>query len=163
MYAASGRPSIAPEYVLRALLLQAFYSVRSERRLVEQLDYNLLFRWFVGLGMDDAVWNHAVHWVLWASRRSLRATTVLSPSCWAAAKARAAHGSLADECRVLKRDMELAMLDALVTEARRDANNVEDWDALAHINLVTVVGKHFKIKFALGELQELKTWVECAI
>src|SRR5208283_2927057 len=51
---------IAPEYVLRALLLQAFYSVRSERQLVEQLDYNLLFRWFVGLGMDDAVWNHAV-------------------------------------------------------------------------------------------------------
>jgi transposase len=60
MYSSSGRPSIAPEYVLRALLLQAFYSVRSERQLVEQLDYNLLFRWFVGLGMDDAVWNHAV-------------------------------------------------------------------------------------------------------
>ncbi len=60
LYAVSGRPSIAPEYVLRALLLQAFYSVRSERQLVEQLDYNLLFRWFVGLGMDDAVWNHAV-------------------------------------------------------------------------------------------------------
>jgi transposase len=46
--------------MLRALLLQAFYSVRSERQLVEQLDYNLLFRWFVGLGMDDAVWHHAV-------------------------------------------------------------------------------------------------------
>ena len=60
LYAASGRPSIAPEYVLRALLLQAFYSVHSERQLVEQIDYNLLFRWFVGLGMDDAVWNHAV-------------------------------------------------------------------------------------------------------
>ncbi len=60
LYASSGRPSIAPEYVLRALLLQAFYSVRSERQLVEQLDYNLLFRWFVGLGMDDVVWNHAV-------------------------------------------------------------------------------------------------------
>src|SRR6202051_949877 len=60
LYSASGRPSIAPEYVLRALLLQAFYSVRSERQLVEQLDYNLLFGWFVGLGMDDAVWNHAV-------------------------------------------------------------------------------------------------------
>ncbi len=53
-------PSIAPEYILRALLLQVFYSVRSERLLVEQIDYNLLFRWFVGLGMDDAVWNHAV-------------------------------------------------------------------------------------------------------
>ena len=60
LYAASGRPSIAPEYVLRGLLLQVFYSVRSERLLVEQIDYNLLFRWFVGLGMDDAVWNHAV-------------------------------------------------------------------------------------------------------
>jgi len=60
LYAASGRPSIAPEYILRALLLQAFYSVRSERQLVEQIDYNLLFRWFVGLGMDDAMWNHAV-------------------------------------------------------------------------------------------------------
>ncbi len=60
LYAASGRPSIAPEYILRALLLQVFYSVRSERMLVEQIDYNLLFRWFVGLGMDDAVWNHAV-------------------------------------------------------------------------------------------------------
>ena len=60
LYAASGGPAIAPEYVLRALLLQAIYSVRSERQLVEQLDYNLLFRWFVGLSMDDAVWNHAV-------------------------------------------------------------------------------------------------------
>jgi transposase len=60
LYASSGRPSIAPEYILRALLLQVFYSVRSERLLVEQIDYNLLFRWFVGLGMDDAVWNHAV-------------------------------------------------------------------------------------------------------
>jgi transposase len=60
LYSASGRPSIAPEYVLRALLLQAFYTVRSERQLVEQINFNLLFRWFVGLGMDDAVWNHAV-------------------------------------------------------------------------------------------------------
>ena len=50
LYSALGRPSIAPEYVLRALLLQAFYSVRSERQLVEQLDYNPLFSWFVGLG-----------------------------------------------------------------------------------------------------------------
>src|SRR5450631_1700157 len=60
LYAASGRPSIAPEYILRALLLQVFYSVRSERLLVEQIDYNLLFRWFVGMGMDEVVWNHAV-------------------------------------------------------------------------------------------------------
>ena len=60
LYADSGRPSIAPGTVLRALLSEVFYSVRSERLLVEQIDDNLLFRWFVGLGMDDAVWNHAV-------------------------------------------------------------------------------------------------------
>src|SRR5271154_3698902 len=60
LYADSGRPSIAPESILRALLLQVFYSVHSERLLVEQIDYNLLFRWFVGLGMDDAVWEHSV-------------------------------------------------------------------------------------------------------
>ena len=60
LYAETGRPSIAPEYLLRGLLLQVFYSIRSERLLMEQLDYNLLFRWFVGLEMDQKVWNHAV-------------------------------------------------------------------------------------------------------
>src|ERR1700756_5585262 len=60
LYADVGRPSIAPERLLRALLLQIFYSVRSERLLMEQLQYNLLFRWFVGMEMDEAVWNHAV-------------------------------------------------------------------------------------------------------
>jgi transposase len=60
LYAELGRPSIAPEYLLRALLLQVFYSIRSEGHLVEQIDYNLLFRWFVGLGMDDGVWEHSV-------------------------------------------------------------------------------------------------------
>jgi len=57
LYAAEGRPSIPPERLLRASLLQIFYSIRSERQLMEQLDYNLLFRWFVGLGVDEAVWN----------------------------------------------------------------------------------------------------------
>ncbi len=57
MYAPLGRPSIAPEKLLRALLLQIFYSVRSERLLMEQLDYNLLFRWFVGLDVDEPVWD----------------------------------------------------------------------------------------------------------
>lgn len=57
MYSATGRPSIPPERLLRALLLQAFYSIRSERLLMEQLDFNLLYRWFVGLGVDDAVWD----------------------------------------------------------------------------------------------------------
>lgn len=56
LYSRVGRPSIPPEKLLRALLLQMLYTVRSERMLMEQLDYNLLFRWFVGLGMDDAVW-----------------------------------------------------------------------------------------------------------
>jgi transposase len=56
MYADFGRPSIAPEKLLRALLLQVLYTVRSERMLMEQLEYNLLFRWFVGLNMDEAVW-----------------------------------------------------------------------------------------------------------
>lgn len=57
IYALAGRPSIAPEKLLRALLLQAFYSIRSERQLMEQLDYNLLFRWFVGMSMDAPVWD----------------------------------------------------------------------------------------------------------
>lgn len=56
LYSRVGRPSIAPEKLLRALLLQVLYTIRSERMLMEQLDYNLLFRWFVGLGLDDAVW-----------------------------------------------------------------------------------------------------------
>lgn len=56
IYSRMGRPSIAPEKLLRALLLQVLYTIRSERMLMEQLEYNLLFRWFVGLGMDDAVW-----------------------------------------------------------------------------------------------------------
>jgi transposase len=60
MYAKTGRPSIAPERLLRALLLQLLYSIRSERLLMEQLDYNLLFRWFVGLSMDEAVWDPTV-------------------------------------------------------------------------------------------------------
>src|SRR5258705_1089170 len=59
LYEGTGRQSIAPERLLRASLLQAFYSVRSERQLMEQIDYNLLFRWFVGLGIDDAVRDHS--------------------------------------------------------------------------------------------------------
>ena len=60
LYSHTGRPSIPPEQLLRALLLQAFYSIRSERQLMEQLDYNLLFRWFVGLAMDDPIWDATV-------------------------------------------------------------------------------------------------------
>jgi len=60
LYSKVGRPSIPPEHLLRALLLQVLYSVRSERLLMEQLDYNLLFRWFVGLAMDDPIWDATV-------------------------------------------------------------------------------------------------------
>lgn len=60
LYTDFGRPSIAPEKLLRAMLLQAFYGVRSERQLMERLEFDLLFRWFVGLGVDDAVWDHSV-------------------------------------------------------------------------------------------------------
>ena len=59
LYTDFGRPSIAPEKLLRAMLLQAFYGVRSERQLMERLEFDLLFRWFVGLGVDDAVWDHS--------------------------------------------------------------------------------------------------------
>ena len=59
LYAESGRPSIPPEHLLRALLLQILYSIRSERQLMEQLNYNLLYRWFVGLGIDELVWDHS--------------------------------------------------------------------------------------------------------
>jgi len=60
LYADWGRASIPPEKLLRAQLLMAFYTIRSERQLMEQINYNLLFRWFVGFSMDDAVWDHSM-------------------------------------------------------------------------------------------------------
>jgi transposase len=60
LYSPIGRPSTPPEKLLRAMLLQAFYSIRSERLLMERLEYDLLFRWFVGIGVDDAAWDHSV-------------------------------------------------------------------------------------------------------
>ena len=59
LYTDFGRPGIAPEKLLRAMLLQAFYGVRSERQLMERMEFDLLFRWFVGLGVDDPVWDHS--------------------------------------------------------------------------------------------------------
>src|SRR4051812_22090013 len=59
LYSGLGRPSIPPEMLLRAMLLQAFYSVRSERQLMERLEFDLLFRWFVGIGIDDPAWDHS--------------------------------------------------------------------------------------------------------
>jgi Transposase domain (DUF772) len=60
LYSRMGRPSIPPEKLLRAMLLQAFYSIRSERQLMERLEFDLLFRWFVGIGVDDTTWDHSV-------------------------------------------------------------------------------------------------------
>ena len=59
LYSGVGRPSVPPEKLLRAMLLQAFYSVRSERQLMERIEFDLLFRWFVGIGLDDRVWDHS--------------------------------------------------------------------------------------------------------
>jgi transposase len=59
LYCGMGCPSVPPEKLLRAMLLQAFYSVRSERQLMERIEFDLLFRWFVGIGMDDPVWDHS--------------------------------------------------------------------------------------------------------
>jgi transposase len=60
LYSRIGRPSIPPEKLLRAMLLQAFYTIRTERLLMERLEYDLLFRWFVGIGVDDPAWDHSV-------------------------------------------------------------------------------------------------------
>src|SRR5438309_4226422 len=60
MYSVTGRPSIPPEKLLRALLLQMLYSIRSERLLMEEIDYSILFRWFVGMNMDEPVWDPTV-------------------------------------------------------------------------------------------------------
>lgn len=92
LYAAVGRPSIPPERLFRALLLQVFYSIRSERLLMEQLNYNLLFRWFVGLEIDDAVWNHAV----FSKNRDRLLNQQLAQSFFAQVKVQAA-GLMSDE------------------------------------------------------------------
>jgi len=72
LYASEGRPSVPPEQLLLASLLQAFYGIRSERLLLEQLHYNLLFRWFVGLSPDDAIWHPTTFTVTSAVGRSWR-------------------------------------------------------------------------------------------
>ena len=83
MYSSMGRPSIAPEKLLRAMLFQAFYSIRSERQLMERLEFDLLFRWFVGIGVDDAVWT---------TRRFPR----IAIACW---RARSPRSCCARSCR----------------------------------------------------------------
>jgi transposase len=92
MYATVGRPSIPPERLFRALLLQVFYSIRSERLLMEQLDYNLLFRWFVGLEIDEPVWNHAV----FSKNRDRLLNQEVAQEFFAKVKAQA-HGLMSDE------------------------------------------------------------------
>src|SRR6266550_1808874 len=96
-YAKFGRPSIPPERLLRALLLQAFYSIRSERQLMEQLEYNLLFRWFVGLSLDDEAMDNTsvlpgrdVRLVMKAARKEVLAVpwAVLASQSWIPARVR---------------------------------------------------------------------------
>ena len=94
MYASEGRPSIPPEKLLRALLLQVLYTVRSERLLMEQLDYNLLFRWFVGLSMDDPVWDHST---FSKNRERLIASDVAAAFFERILKQATAAGLLSDE------------------------------------------------------------------
>src|SRR5260370_37863927 len=77
LYSQEGRPSIPPEQLLSALLLQVFYSLRSERQLMEQLNYNLLFRWFVGLSPDDPIWDPTV---FTKNRARLQQDDVFQPS-----------------------------------------------------------------------------------
>ena len=91
-YAAGGRPSIPPERLFRALLLQVFYSIRGERMLMEQLAYNLLLRWFVGLDIDDEVWNHSV----FSKNRDRLLNQELAQTFFARVKAQAA-GLMSDE------------------------------------------------------------------
>jgi transposase len=94
IYAALGRPSIAPERLLRALLLQVLYTVRSERLLMEQLDYNFLFRWFVGLSIDDPVWDVTV----FTKNRNRLLTGAVAAAFFAAVLAQARQrGLLSDE------------------------------------------------------------------
>lgn len=94
LYSPVGRPSIPPEHLLRALLLQVLYSVRSERLLMEQLDYNLLFRWFVGLAMDDPIWDATV----FTKNRERLLRGDIARAFFERVRAQAAHrGLLSDE------------------------------------------------------------------
>ena len=94
LYSKTGRPSIAPEKLLRALLLQAFFTMRSERQLMEQLNYNLLFRWFVGLTMDERVWDATVYS---KNRDRLIAGNVVARFLQAVLQGERVRGLLSDE------------------------------------------------------------------
>jgi hypothetical protein len=87
LYGSTGRPSIPPEMLLRAMLLQAFYSIRSERQLMERLEFDLLFRWFVGLSADEPAWDHSTF-----SRTAIGFWTVRSAKFLAAVLAAAGGG-----------------------------------------------------------------------
>ena len=94
LYSSTGRPSIAPEKLLRAILLQILYTIRSERLLMEQLEYNLLFRWFVGLDVDDPVWDETV----FSKNRDRLLTGEVAAAFFARVRALAdEHGLLTDE------------------------------------------------------------------
>ncbi len=93
LYSVEGRPSIAPERLIRASLIQILFSVRSERQLMEQMQYNLMFRWFVGLGIDDPVWVPTV----FTKNRDRLLTTEMSRKFMAAILGVGSHGSVLSE------------------------------------------------------------------
>jgi transposase len=117
IYAKSGRPSIAPEKLLRVLLLQVLYTVRSERMLMEQLDYNFLFRWFVGLNIDEPVWDVTV---FTKNRERLLKGEVAQAFFNAVVAQARAQGLLSDEAFHCRRDIDrgLGGAEELQTEGR---------------------------------------------
>src|SRR5215208_2979185 len=98
LYCEFGRPSIPPERLLRAMLVQAFYSIRSERQLMERLDYDLLFRWFVGLGIDDPVWDPSTLYGVQCVKRNLLRANAVCWTGWGSASLLSGRRSAAPPC-----------------------------------------------------------------
>src|SRR5207245_2250363 len=121
LYSEVGWPSIAPERLLRALLLQIFYSVRSERLLVEQLQYNLLFRWFVGMDLDEEVWNHAVFSKHGEPRRNETHQSTTDPEARLYKKSKGSEAKLSYLGHALMENRNGLLVKTLVTEANGTA------------------------------------------
>src|SRR5229473_539866 len=117
IYARSGRPSIAPEKLLRALLLQVLYTVRSERLLMEQLDYNFLFRWFVGLSLDDPVWDATVFTKNRERRSNLTHQSTTDPEVRLARKGAGKEAKLSYAGHVLMENRHGLAVNGCVTQA----------------------------------------------
>jgi transposase len=120
LYAKTGRPSIAPEKLLRALRLQALYSVRSERQLMEQLDYNLLFRWLVGLNMEDSIWDVTV----FSKNRERRLDGNIAEAFFPAVLQQARERSLLSDEHFTVDGRLLEAWASVKSDQRKDAKNV---------------------------------------